>query len=75
MDFLVESEDIRKMVDGISLPWIFFCFLVGFPCARFQEGQPGRLSSEGIQLYFFACAKSSVSDDDCSVLLYFFHRY
>ena len=68
---LQSQQDTQKMVDGVSLPCIFFLFLVDFPCARFQEGQPGSRVSRGTQLYFFACARSSViSDDDCSVLLY-----
>ena len=37
------QQDTRKMVDGVSLQCIYFLFFVEFPCARFQEGQPGRV--------------------------------
>ena len=47
-------QDTRKMVDGVSLPCIFFCFLVGFPCARFKEGLPARIAIlQETELHFF----------------------
>ena len=47
-------QDTRKMVDGVSLPYICICFLVGFLCVRFKEGQPARIAIlQGAELYFF----------------------
>ena len=38
---LQSQQDTQKMGDEASLPCVIFLFLVDFPCARFQEGQPG----------------------------------
>ena len=54
-------QDTRKVVNGVLLPCILFCFLVGFRCARFKEGQPARLSSKIIQLYFFVVRNQEVT--------------
>ena len=58
---LQSLQDTRKMVDGVSLACIYIFFLVEFPCARFQGGQPAT-RKEGYAPEKFSCISLLVRD-------------
>ena len=69
-------QDTGKMVIWVSLARIFFLFSCGVSlCKIILQGRTARKDSYLARnsAVFLCCAKS-VSDDECSVLLYFFHR-
>ena len=75
MDSLASLQDTWKMVEGASLACTFFFLLVKISLCKIilQGGTTRKDNYLARNPAVFLCYAKSVSDDDCSVLLYFFH--
>ena len=68
MDFLAEyARYLQDMVDGVSLPYIFYFFSCGVFLSKIQGGATCKDSYLARNPAVCLCCAKSVSGDDCSI--------